>query len=65
MPDIEIALTHSELERLEKAAAARGVTVEQLAADELRERYALHTSGGQVVPLRHRAKKGERGHGCD
>lgn len=58
MPDIEIHLTARELERLQRVAAARGLTVEQLATDEIRKRYALRNRVAQVHPLRGRAKQG-------
>lgn len=65
MPEIEIALTEAEHHRLALAAAARGMTVEELAADELRKRYALHAKNGNVVPLRPRMHKGEIDRGRD
>jgi hypothetical protein len=65
VPDIEIALTEAEHRQLELAATARGMTVEQLAADELRKRYALHAKNGNVVPLRACHHKGDTDRGRD
>lgn len=57
MPEIDITLTADELRRLQQAAALVGKTVEQLAADELRARYALGSTAGKVVLLRHVPRK--------
>ncbi|HEX7112729.1 MAG TPA: hypothetical protein VF216_09815 [Mizugakiibacter sp.] len=52
MPEIEVALTPTEYARLQRVADALGKTVSELVAEELRERYALACSNGDVVPLR-------------
>jgi hypothetical protein len=52
VPEFEITLSDSEARRLRQVAAALGTTAEQLAADELRRRYLLTSTGGNVVPLR-------------
>lgn len=52
MPDIAIHLSADEWLRLQLAAHAQGMTAEQLAADELRRRYALAARGARVLPLR-------------
>jgi len=56
VPDIEIALTADEFRRLQQVALALGTTVEKLAADELRARYALSASAGKVITLRPRLR---------
>lgn len=58
MPDIAIQLTSDELRRLQQTADALGVSVEQLAADELRARYALVGRMGHVIPLRRQKRQG-------
>lgn len=60
MADIELDLTAGERCRLQQVARARGMTVEQLVADELRRRYALPARTGQVVPLHKPPATGEQ-----
>lgn len=57
MPEIAIDVTDAELRRIQTAAEASGMTVEQLVADELRARYALLDRPGKVIPLRLRHRK--------
>lgn len=51
MPDIAIHLTPAEHRRLQQAAEVRGLTAEQLVAEEIRRRYALMGSRAHVVPM--------------
>ncbi|MBN8921610.1 MAG: hypothetical protein BGP10_15905 [Rhodanobacter sp. 68-29] len=62
MPEIEITLSESEARRLRQLAESLGTTAEQLAADELRRRYLLNSSGGTVVPLRPKTTGSDHGH---
>lgn len=63
MPEIDVDLTPDEYGRLKRVADALNKTVDQLVADELRERYALASTNGEVVPLRRAAARGRNGTG--
>ena len=51
MTEIAIDLTAAEFGRLEQVAAANGMSVGELVADELRARYALQCGPPNVVSL--------------
>lgn len=63
MQELTIDLSDAERRRVEQAAAASGMTVEDMARAELERRYLLQHAEGVVVPIAKGRRKGDaRGH---